>query len=64
MRDTFSRPRKTDVEPVDPDRLKQPNRLPLITFDALHERFLGEMKVLFDTHKASLGWGHLKLVYE
>ena len=26
--------------------------------DALHERYLKAIEVLFDTHKAALGWGH------
>jgi len=31
---------------------------------ALHERYLREIKILFDHHKASLGWGHKELIYE
>ena len=32
--------------------------------DEVHERLLVAMKELFDTHKAALGWGHKKIIFE
>ena len=32
--------------------------------DELHERLLTSMAQLFDTHKAALGWGQKKIVFE
>ena len=32
--------------------------------DELHERLLSSMAELFDTHKAALGWGQKKIVFE
>ena len=29
--------------------------------DALHERVMREIKALFDTHKAAIGWAHKEL---
>ena len=32
--------------------------------DAVHQRLLKEMAELFDEHKAALGWGHKRIVFE
>ena len=32
--------------------------------DEVHQRLLKEMEELFNTHKAALGWGHKKIIFE
>ena len=59
-------PRRVNItmligEPIMVDKVEEPTPAQI---DALHERYLTEMKALFDQHKASLGWGHLNLIYE
>ena len=59
-------PRRTNItmligQPIVVDKVEDPTAEQV---DAVHQRLLTEMAELFDTHKAALGWGHKKIVFE
>ena len=47
--------------PIMVERVESPSAEQI---DALHARLLGAITELFDTHKAALGWGHKRIVFE
>ena len=59
-------PRRVNItmligNPILVDKVDEPS---VAQVDELHERYLSEMRALFDQHKASLGWGHRQLIFE
>lgn len=59
-------PRRANItmligKPIVVDKIENPTDAQI---DAVHQRLLVQMAELFDTHKASLGWGHKSIVFE
>lgn len=59
-------PRRANItmligRPIVVEKVKDPTDAQI---DAVHQRLLGEMAELFDTHKAALGWSQRTIVFE